>query len=209
MSKMTKDVETYFAEGCGRCSLFGTPQCKVHKWEKELAALRKMILDCGLHEESKWGMPCYTFQKANILLLAAFKEYCSISFFKGALLQDPEKILSMAGENSQAVRMLKFTNVKDVIKLEKSIKAYIYEAIEVEKAGLKIEFKKVSEFGMPEEFEKVLKKDKVLKTAFDALTPGRQRGYLLFFAAAKQSKTREARIEKCKAQILKGKGLND
>jgi uncharacterized protein YdeI (YjbR/CyaY-like superfamily) len=178
-------------------------------WQKELEQLRAIVLDCGLTEELKWGVPCYTFQKSNIVLIHVFKEYCAYLFFKGALLNDAKGILVQQTENVQAARQIRFTNVKEIVKLKATLKAYIYEAIEVEKAGLKVELKKTNEFTMPEEFQTKLDRTPALKKAFHALTPGRQRGYLLYFASAKQSKTRESRIEKYVPQILKGKGLDD
>jgi uncharacterized protein YdeI (YjbR/CyaY-like superfamily) len=204
---MNTNVDNYFTDGCGRCALGGTPQCKVNFWTKELAHLRRIILDCGLTEESKWGMPCYTFEGNNILILAAFKEYCSVSFFKGALLQDASGLLEKPGENTQAARLFRFTNWQDVLRLEADMKAYIFEAIEVEKAGLKIEYKEQPE-PLPEEFEKALAENAELKSAFEALTPGRQRGYILHFSQTKNPKTREARIEKCIPKIMAGKGIN-
>ncbi|SEW05731.1 Uncharacterized conserved protein YdeI, YjbR/CyaY-like superfamily, DUF1801 family [Chitinophaga sp. YR573] len=182
---------------------------KTEKWEKELAQLRKIVLDCGLSEELKWGVPCYTFQESNIVLIHVFKEYCALLFFKGALLNDANGILVQQTKDVQAARQIRFTDVKEIVKMKPILKAYIYEAIEVEKAGLKVNFKKVTEFTMPEEFQNKLDKNPALKTAFDALTPGRQRGYLLYFAAPKQSKTRESRVEKYMQQILNGKGLDD
>jgi uncharacterized protein YdeI (YjbR/CyaY-like superfamily) len=179
------------------------------KWQKELEKMRTIVLDCGLTEELKWGVPCYTFDKANIVLIHVFKEYCAFLFFKGALLNDPNGILIQQTENVQAARQARFTNVKEIVKTEHTLKSYIYEAIEVEKAGLKVKLKKTTEFNMPEEFQKKLNKMPALKTAFKALTPGRQRAYLLYFSAPKQSKTREARIEKYMKPILNGKGLND
>lgn len=205
----TKQVDQYLIDGCGRCKLYKTPQCKVHTWSTELKVLRSIIQDCGLTEELKWSAPCYTFENKNVLILAAFKDYCSVSFFKGALLKDAKKILSTPGENSQAARQFRFTSVKEIEKLSTNIKAYIKEAIELEKQGKKIEFKQTSEDLMIEELENAFKKNASLKKAFYALTPGRQRGYLLFFSQAKQSATRASRIEKCTAAILKGKGLND
>ena len=178
-------------------------------WQKELEQLRKIVLDCGLTEELKWGCPCYSFDKSNIVLIHVFKEYCAVLFFKGALLNDASGILIQQTKNVQAARQIRFTNVKEIVKLKTILKAYIFEAIEVEKAGLKVPLKKTAEFSMPEEFKNKLNKNAALKTAFYALTPGRQRGYLLHFSAPKQSKTRESRIEKCKPQILNGKGLND
>ncbi|MFL5787849.1 MAG: YdeI/OmpD-associated family protein [Flavisolibacter sp.] len=182
---------------------------KASNWQQEFKKLRMIILDCGLTEELKWGNPCYTFQKKNIVLIHGFKEYCAVLFFKGALLNDANGILIQQTENVQSPRQVRFTNIKEIVKLEPVLKAYIYEAIEVEKAGMKVKLKKPEEFNMPEEFQKKLDKSKPLKTAFEALTPGRQRGYLLYFSAPKQSKTRELRVEKYMPQILKGKGLND
>jgi uncharacterized protein YdeI (YjbR/CyaY-like superfamily) len=178
-------------------------------WKKELEQLRIIILDCGLTEELKWGCPCYMFGKSNIVLIHEFKEYCALLFFKGALLKDSSGILVQQTENVQAARQARFTGARQIIEMASILKAYVYEAIEVEKAGLKVELKKTAEFAMPLEFKNKLKKDPALKTAFNALTPGRQRAYLLYFAAPKQTKTREARIEKYEQQILNGKGLND
>src|SRR5881392_3456974 len=182
---------------------------KAKKWQEELEKLRTIVLDCGLTEELKWGVPCYTFQKSNIVLIHAFKEYCALLFFKGALLNDADGILIQQTKNVQAARQIRFTNVREIDKIEPILKAYIKEAIEVEKAGLKVNYKKTSEFKIPEEFQKKLDEIPALKTAFEALTPGRQRGYILYFSAPKRSKTRESRIEKCMQQILDGKGLND
>ena len=182
---------------------------KAKEWQKETERLRTMVLDCGLTEELKWGCPCYTYQNSNIVLIHVFKEYCALLFFKGALLNDPKGILIQQTENVQSARQIRFTNVREIARMAPVVKAYIYEAIEVEKAGLQVKLKKTAEFGMPEEFQRQLDKKPALKTAFEALTPGRQRGYLLYFSAPKQSKTREARVEKYAKQILKGKGLND
>ena len=182
---------------------------KAKKWQEEFEKLRMIILDCQLTEELKWGCPCYTFQKSNIVLIHGFKEYCALLFFKGALLNNANGILIQQTENVQAARQIRFTNVREIVKMKTILKAYIYEAIEVEKAGLKVNFKKTIEFIIPEEFQKNLDKNPVLKTAFDALTPGRQRGYLFYFSQPKQSKTRESRVKKCMQQILNGKGLND
>ena len=176
---------------------------------KELEQLRTVVLNCGLTEELKWGCPCYTFENRNIVLIHVFKEYCALLFFKGSLLKDTNSILIQQTENVQAARQIRFTNVQEIVELKKILKAYIYEAIEVEKAGLKVPLKKTTEFSMPEEFRNKLAKNKTLKTAFYALTPGRQRGYLLYFSQPKQSKTSESRIEKSMHQILNGKGLND
>jgi uncharacterized protein YdeI (YjbR/CyaY-like superfamily) len=182
---------------------------KAKTWQKELKALRSIALDCDLTEDLKWGCPCYTFEKKNIVLIHDFKEYCAFLFFKGAILKDPEDILIQQTENVQAARQIRFTNVKAIVKMKKVLQAYIYQAIEVEDAGLKVPMKKTREFKMPEEFETTLKKNTALKKAFYGLTPGRQRGYLLYFASAKQAKTRQARIEKYIGQILAGKGLED
>ena len=182
---------------------------KAKKWEKELKKLRTIVLDCGLTEELKWGNPAYTFEGANIVLIHAFKEYCALLFFKGALLSDKKKILIQQTENVQSARQLRFTSVSEINKLEASIKAYIYEAIEVEKAGLKVKLKKTKEFGMPAELKKKLDSSAEYKKAFQALTPGRQRGYILYFSSAKQPKTREDRIEKVLPLILEGKGWNE
>ena len=182
---------------------------KAKKWQKEFKKLRMIILDCQLTEELKWGCPCYTFQKSNIVLIHGFKEYCALLFFKGALLNDANGILIQQTENVQAARQIRFTNVREIVEMETILKPYIYEAIEVERAGLKVNFKKTIEFIIPEEFQKKLDKNPALKTAFGALTPGRQRGYIFYFSQPKQSKTREARVDKCTHKILNGEGLND
>ncbi len=182
---------------------------KAKKWQEEMTLLRRIILDCGLTEEIKWMHPCYTLKKSNIVLIHGFKEYCALLFHKGALLKDAEGILVQQTENVQSARQIRFTNLQQIVDLKATLKAYIYEAIEVEKAGLQVKLKKTSEFNMPEEFQTKLEKNSDLKTAFEALTPGRQRGYLLHFSQPKQSKTRESRIEKCIPQIFEGKGLND
>ena len=182
---------------------------KAKQWQEEYKKLRMIILDCGLNEEYKWMHPCYTFQESNIVLIHGFKEYCAILFIKGALLKDAKGILIQQTENVQAARQIRFTNLREIVELEPILKAYIHEAIEVEKAGLKVNYKKAPEFIVPEEFINKLEEVPGLQDAFDALTPGRQRAYILFFSAPKQSKTREARIEKCMQQILAGKGLND
>ena len=179
------------------------------RWQAEFEKLRTIVLGCGLAEELKWGKPAYSFQENNIVLMHGFKEYCALLFFKGALLKDAKGILIQQTENVQAARQIRFASVREIARLEPTLKAYIHEAIEVEKAGLEVNYKKTAEFKMPEEFKNKLVEIPALKTAFQALTPGRQRAYLLYFSAAKQSKTREARIEKCRPQILKGKGLND
>ena len=179
---------------------------KAKKWQKEMEKLRKISLRCGLTEELKWGKPCYTFQKSNVVIIQGFKEFCALLFCKGALLNDPNGILKKFGW--QAARRIPFTNVREIVEMEPILKAYICEAIEAEKAGLKVNYKKNPEH-IPEEFQSKLDNLPALKTAFDELTPGRQRGYIFYFSAPKQSKTRESRVEKCMQQILKGKGLND
>jgi len=180
----------------------------VDKWQEELEKLRTIILDCGLTEELKWGVPCYTFRKKNVVIIGGLKEYCVLSFFKGALLADANGIFVKPGENTQSVRLIRFTQVREIVEMAPILKAYIYEAIEVEEAGLKVKFRKNPE-PMPEELLIKLNENPSLKTAYYALTPGRQRAYILHFSAPKQSKTRVLRIEKCVRQILKGKGLND
>ena len=182
---------------------------KAKQWREEFEKLRMIVLDCGLTEEFKWMHPCYTLDNRNVVLIHGFKEYCALLFMKGALLKDSQGILVQQTENVQAARQARFTNVQEIVKLKPVLKVYIQEAIAVEKAGLEVTFKKTSEFNMPEEFRKKLNEMPALKTAFEALTPGRQRGYLLYFSAAKQSQTREARIEKCLDRIFDGMGLND
>jgi uncharacterized protein YdeI (YjbR/CyaY-like superfamily) len=195
MNRMNPKVEFYFQ--------------KAKKWQQELEKLRMIVLECQLTEELKWGVPCYTFQKSNIVLIHEFKEYCALLFFKGALLKDANGVLIQQTKNVQAARQIRFTNVREIVKMKPILKAYIYEAIEVEKAGLKVNLRKVKEFIIPEEFQKKFDEIPTLKAAFDALTPGRQRAYILYFSAAKQSKTRESRVEKVVPQILNGRGLDD
>lgn len=182
---------------------------KAKKWQEELIKLRLIALDCGLNEELKWGCPCYTLNGENIVLIHDFKEYCAFLFFKGALLKDPNHILIQQTENVQAARQIRFTNIREILDQEAVLKAYIFEAIEVEKAGLKVELKKTTEFVVAAEFQHKLDAIPELKTAFEALTPGRQRGYLLYFSSAKQAQTRTARVEKYIPKILNGKGLED
>lgn len=182
---------------------------KEKKWKEEFEKLREIVLDCELTEDFKWMHPCYTFQNKNIVLIHGFKDYCALLFHKGALLKDAHGILIQQTENVQAARQIRFTNVREINTLEKVIKDYIYEAIEVEKSGLEIEYKKTNDFNMPEEFQTKLDENPALKAAFEGLTPGRQKGYLLYFAQAKQSKTRVSRIEKYMQHILDGKGLDD
>ena len=182
---------------------------KTEKWQEEYEKLRMIVLDCGLNEELKWGCPCYTYQKGNIVLIHGFKEYCALLLFKGALLNDANGILIQQTENVQAGRQIRFTNVREIEEMEPILKTYIYEAIEVEKAGLEVSLKKTTEYTIPEELVQKFNEIPALKAAFEALTPGRQRGYMLHFSAPKQSKTREARIEKYIPQILNGKGIDD
>ena len=182
---------------------------KAKKWQEEVEQLRSIILGCGLTEELKWGVPCYTFEEKNIVLMHTFKEYCALLFFKGALMKDAHGILIQQTQHVQAARQIRFTSAKEIVKMKTTLKAYIREAIGVEKAGLKVNFKKTTEFSIPEEFQKRLSKSVKLKTAFKTLTPGRQRAYILYFSQPKQAQTRESRIEKCIPQILDGKGLND
>ena len=194
-SSMNSKVDFYFS--------------RAKKWQEELEKLRMIVLDCPLTEELKWGVPCYTFQKSNIVLIHVFKEYCALLFFKGALLNDTNGILIQQTKNVQAARQIRFTNAREIVEMKTILKAYIHEAIEVEKAGLKVNFKKTSEYKIPEEFQDKLDEIPALKTAFYALTPGRQRGYIFYFSQPKQSKTRESRVENCMQQILNGEGLND
>lgn len=182
---------------------------KATKWKKEFETLRSIVLDCQLTEELKWGNPCYTFEKKNIVLIHGFKDYCALLLFKGALLKDPKGILIQQTENVQAARQIRFTNVQEIVKLKATLKSYIYEAVQIEEAGLTVPLKKTSDFAIPEEFQTKLNKNRALKTAFNALTPGRQRAYIFYFSSAKQSKTREARVAKYTAQILEGRGLED
>jgi len=182
---------------------------KEKKWQEEYVALRKIILECNLTEDLKWGQPCYTFENKNIVLMHGFKDYFAILFMNGALLEDAKGILIQQTANVQAARQIRFTNVREIVKMKTVLKSYIHEAVELEKAGKKVELKKTSEFNMPEEFQIRLDKSAALKKAFLALTPGRQRAYLLYFSGAKQAKTREARVEKYVKQIREGKGLDD
>jgi uncharacterized protein YdeI (YjbR/CyaY-like superfamily) len=182
---------------------------KATQWQEEYEKLRVICLDCGLTEELKWGCPCYTFQKSNIVLIHGFKEYCALLVFKGALLDDPNGILIQQTKDVQSARQIRFTNLVEIVEMESILKAYIFEAIEVEKSGLKVELKKTSDFAVPQEFQSKLDHIPALKTAFEALTPGRQRGYLFHFSQPKHSKTREARVEKYIPKILAGKGWDD
>lgn len=190
------------------------PKCdfffnKDSQWQQEYGLLRDLILDCGLTEELKWGCPCYTHDKTNVVLIHGFKEYCAILFMKGVLLKDPKNILIQQTENVQSARQLRFTSAQQITKMKAIIKAYVHEAIQVEKAGLKVELKKTSEYAVPEEFQSKLNEDAALKRAFKALTPGRQRGYLYYFSQPKTVKGREGRIEKYIPHIMEGKGIDD
>lgn len=182
---------------------------KAAPWREEIKKLRRIILGFPLTEELKWSKPCYSFQNSNVVIIIPLKETCALMFCKGALLKDARGILGKPGENTQSGRWIKFTSVREITKIATTLKAYLHEAIEAEKAGLQVKFKKTSEYKVPEEFQKQLDSNRALKTAFAALTPGRQRAYLLYFSAAKQAKTRASRVEKCLRQILNGKGLND
>jgi len=182
---------------------------KAQQWQKEFEKLRAIALDTELVEDLKWGCPCYRYEGKNIFLIHGFKEYCALLFFKGALMKDPENILIQQSENVQAARQIRFTDVQEIIDLEKVLKTYMFEAVEIEESGAKVEMKKTKEFEMPEEFQQKLDETPALKEAFEALTPGRQRAYLLYFSSAKQSQTRASRIEKYIPEILNGKGLND
>lgn len=206
---MNQQVDHYLAQGCGRCKLYETPACKVHNWLKELVLLRSILLQCGLNEEVKWSHPCYTFNGKNLIMLYAFKEYCAITFFNGALLQDNSKMLVQQTENVQSGRQMRFNSSQTIIENEATIKAYIFEAIEVEKAGIKIEPKKTEDYLVPEELTIEFEKSSEFKKAFNSLTPGRQRGYLLHFTQPKQSTTRTNRIEKYRQAIMLGKGMHD
>lgn len=182
---------------------------KAGQWQKEYEQLRKIVLSCGLTEALKWGVPCYIFRDSNVVLIHGFKKYCALLFHKGALLHDAHGILVQQTEHVQAARQIRFTNVLEIVEKESILKTYIYQAIEVERAGLQVAYKKTAAFNIPEEFQKKLDEAPALKLAFEGLTPGRQRGYLLYFSQPKQSKTRESRIEKCMQPIFDGKGLND
>jgi uncharacterized protein YdeI (YjbR/CyaY-like superfamily) len=182
---------------------------RAKKWNEELDQLRAIVLDCQLTEELKWGVPCYTYQDRNVVLIHGFKEYCALLFFNGALMKDPKGILIQQTANVQAGRQIRFTSLQEIVKLKATLKSYIRDAIEVEKSGAKIDYKKTEEFSVPEEFQSKLDEHPKLRTAFASLTPGRQRAYILHFSSAKQSKTRESRVEKCMPQILSGKGLDD
>jgi uncharacterized protein YdeI (YjbR/CyaY-like superfamily) len=208
MNTLNPEVDLYLADGCGRCDYYATPKCKVKKWQEELQTLRQIVLDCGLTEELKWSVPVYTLQNKNIAIVSAFKDYCSLSFFKGALLKDQNKILAKQGESSQAARIIKFTGTREILKLLPILREFIFEAIELEKNGEKVIYKKNLE-PVPEELKNIFKELPVLKNAFYSLTPVKQRAYIIYFSQPKQSETRVSRIEKCKQKIMNGEGLND
>jgi len=205
---MNPKVDQYLLDGCMRCELGATPLCKVNNWKDELILLRKIILKTDLKEELKWGVPCYTYHNKNVLTLSALKEFTAVSFFKGSLLEDPDHLLTAPGKNSQAARYFKVMDEKQVMEREKSLLAYIEEAIEIEKSGKKVEFKKNPE-PIPDELIKAFEEDPLFERAFYDLTPGRQRGYIILFSQPKQSKTRVSRIEKNKDKIFAGKGWNE
>ncbi|MEQ9468228.1 MAG: YdeI/OmpD-associated family protein [Ekhidna sp.] len=206
---MNPKIDTYFAEGCGRCELYQTPQCKVHSYVEPMEHLRRMLLETELQEDYKWKQPTYTLNDKNVLILTAFKDYCCLAFFKGSLMKDPGKVMVTPGENSQAARQLRFTKTDQVKKQEKLIRAYIQEAIELEKSGAKVDFKQKDELEFPEELIQKMDEDPSFKHAFEKLTPGRQRSWNLHFSSAKQSATRSSRIEKAKTKIFEGKGWNE
>ena len=205
---MNPHVDDFLKDGCGRCAFYRTPQCKVLQWRSALTELRKIVLKCDLVEEYKWSQPCYTYQGKNVLIVSAFREYAMISFFKGVLLQDEQEILTSPGKSSQSARQIRFTNLEQIHHQEPLIISYIQEAIDLEKAGKKVNFKPSPE-PIPEELEQILQNDPDLQSAFYQLTPGRQRGYIIYFSQPKQSQTRISRIEKCIPKILRGEGMHD
>ena len=207
---LTRDISTYFSQGCGRCKLTGTPECKVQTWRAELIIMRRFLLDCGLTEEVKWGSPCYTIQGKNIVMLGAFKEKAILSFLKGALIRDEAGILEWPGENSQSAKVFKIKNIAQFHKYQDLLKAYVFEAMEPEKSGVKVPMRNsntTQEY--PLELVSVFEELPAFKLSFEALTPGRRRAYLMYFNSAKQAKTKEDRIEKCRPLIEAGKGLHD
>jgi uncharacterized protein YdeI (YjbR/CyaY-like superfamily) len=209
VAKKISEADIYFKEGCGRCSLGGTPTCKVHSWSKELSALRKILLKSALTEERKWGVACYTLSGKNVIMIGAFKEYCSISFFNGSLLKDPSRILQKAGANTQSARIIRFTSVAEINKLAPAIRQLIDEAVLAEQSGKKPVAYKITESDFPGELKNYLQSDPVFQKAFMSLTPGRQRGYCIYISGAKQAATRMSRIEKYREKILAGKGIMD
>lgn len=206
---MNQSASYYFEAGCGRCKHYETPQCKVHRWKHELTILRRMLLECSLIEESKWGMPCYTFNGHNIAMVGAFIDNCTLSFFKGSLLLDALKILSPAGANSQVARLIRFRSVEEVQIHLDTLKRYVFEAVEIEKAGLRVEKKSIEETDWPQELIARFALSEDFKKAFYSLTPGRQRAYIIYISAAVKTETRKSRIDKCIPKIMAGKGLNE
>lgn len=206
---MNKSAESYYIDGCGRCSKGGTDDCKVRKWKQELDLLRSIVLECGLEETCKWGHPTYMYRNQNVLLIHCFKEYAAIAFMKGSLLSDENNLLIQQTENVQATRQLRYTATNQIEEQKDLIKAFVCEAIELEKSGAKVELKKTEDFQVPQELTETFKIDPEYQIAFESLTPGRQRGYLLYFAQAKQSNTRSSRISKCRDKIFSGKGWNE
>jgi uncharacterized protein YdeI (YjbR/CyaY-like superfamily) len=208
MNSINPKVDLYLADGCGRCAFYATPNCKVKKWQKELETLRQIVLECNLTEELKWSVPVYTYQNKNIAIVAAFKDYCAISFFKGALLEDKHGLLNKPGESTQSARLIKFTAEKEIIKCASILKKYILEAIAIESSGKKVMFKKDLE-PIPEALENKFNELPVFKKAFYTLTPSKQRGYIIYFSQPKQAQTSAARIEKCLEKIMNGRGITD
>lgn len=209
MNKQTNpQVDAYLLDGCGRCDLYQTPDCKVHRWTEELILLRKIMLKSGLKEEIKWGSPCYTFEGANVAMIGAFNDYCVLSFIKGALLKDPHQILQKPGENTQAGRVVKFRDMSEILAVEVHLLNYILEAVDIERRGEKVEFKSQPE-EIPDELQEKLDHDPIVREAFDRLTPGRKRSYIIHITGAKQAATRRSRVEKCVPKMLAGKGFNE
>jgi uncharacterized protein YdeI (YjbR/CyaY-like superfamily) len=206
---MNPAVDQILIQGCGRCSLVGTPQCKVNRWREILMGLRELLLETQLEETVKWGQPCYTLKDKNVALIHGFKEYCAIMFFKGAVLEDPEQILTQQTENVQSSRQFRFSSLKEFNQNKSKVQAFIQQAIDAEKTGKKIELKSHDEFAIPQELQERLSSDTTYRNAFERLTPGRQRAYYLFFAQAKQEATRKSRIEKMLPKIQQGKGPNE
>lgn len=206
---MNPGVDAYFRLGCGRCPLGGTPDCKALSWTEPMAELRRILLACGLTEEIKWGAPCYTWEGANVAMMGALKGHCVVSFFKGALLEDPRGLLVRPGDASQAARQARFTLADQVLAMESDLAAFITQAIEVQRSGRKVQLKSIEEHPVPEEWARRLEASPDLKAAFERLTPGRRRGYLLHFGQPKQAATRESRMDRCLAKIMAGKGLMD
>jgi len=209
MRRKISDVDDYLVSGCGRCDLFETPECKVQTWQSELRLLRRIVLESGLEEDLKWSQPCYTLAGKNVVLVSAFKESPILNFCKGSLLADPEQLLELPGKNSHVGRVIRFKSAAQIRKLEPALKELLAAAIEVEASGQRVPPRATSDFEVPEELEEAFAEDPAFAEAFEALTPGRQRGYLIHFGGAKQSKTRASRVLKCKAKIFAGKGFHD